>query len=147
MSAKVVVVILLFAVAIGGALSLALFEGGIEYRTVAQLTSPTYEGERVKVKGQVLDIHNDFKPASFTCADIPAEGQQLQPGAPAMQVIYEGDDVPANLKRAAHVTLEGRYDHKRGAFVASNIWTQCPSRYEGKEMTTADGQPPQLAKP
>jgi cytochrome c-type biogenesis protein CcmE len=147
MSAKVIVVILLFAVPIGGALSLALFEGGIEYRTVTQLTSATSEGERVKVKGQVLEMHSDFKPARFTCADIPPEGQQLTPGAPAMQVIYDGDDVPANLKRAAHVTLEGRYDHKRGAFVASMIQTQCPSRYEGQELTTADGNAPQVAKP
>ncbi len=147
MSAKVVAVILLFAVAIGGALSLALFEGGIEYRTVTQLTSATYEGERVKVKGQILDIHNDFKPASFTCADIPPEGQQLAENAPFMNVIYEGDDVPANFKRAAHVTLEGRYDHKRGAFVASMIQTECPSRYAGQELTTADNQPPQVGKP
>ena len=53
-------------------------------------------------------------------------------------MIYEGDDVPGNLKKAAHVTMEGRYDAKRGAFIATMLQTQCPSRYEGKELTTAN---------
>jgi hypothetical protein len=147
MSAKVIAVIVLFAVAVGGALSLALLEGGIEYRTVNQLTADTYSGERVKVKGQVLEIQNEFKPVLFTCADIPPEGQQLAAGATAMQVIYEGDDVPQNLKRAAHVTLEGRYDHKRGAFVASMIQTQCPSRYEGQELVPVNEHESERARP
>jgi cytochrome c-type biogenesis protein CcmE len=139
MSAKIIAVIVLFAVAVGGSVALALWQGGIEYRTVDQLTSDAYSGERVKVKGQVLEIQKEFKPVLFTCTDIPDEGKPLNDKA--IQVIYEGDDVPQNLKRAAHVTLEGRYDHKRGAFVATMIQTQCPSRYEGQELTPAPAQP------
>lgn len=138
MSAKVIIVIILFAAAVGGAVSLALLEGGTEYRTIPELSSGGYGGERVKVKAQVLSVQSQFRPTQFTAVDIPAEGQQL-PGNPAvLQVIYEGDDVPANLKKAAHVTMEGRYDPQRGAFVATLLQTQCPSRYEGKELTTAE---------
>ncbi len=142
MSAKVITIILLFAVAVSGAVTLALYEGGVEYRSVVQLTADSYGGERVKVKAQVLQISSAFKPTVFTCADIPAEGQPLGADARVMTVIYEGDDVPQNLKKAAHVTLEGRYDHKRAAFVATMIQTQCPSRYEGQELT-----PPEPAQP
>ncbi|MCB9894924.1 MAG: cytochrome c maturation protein CcmE [Planctomycetes bacterium] len=142
MSAKVVIVIILFAAAVGGAVTLALQEGGIEYRTVPDLTSGKYSGERVKVKAQVVAVQNQFKPTKFTCIDIPPEGATAPANPEVVQVIYEGDDVPANLKKAAHVTMEGRFDAKRGAFIATVLQTQCPSRYEGKELTTANEADP-----
>jgi cytochrome c-type biogenesis protein CcmE len=142
MSVKIVIVILLFVAAIGGAVTLALYEGGVEYRDVGQLTGSDYDGERVKVKAQVVDILHDFKPTRFTAIDIPPEG--AQPGANARQimVVYEGDDVPQGLKKAAHVTLTGRYDAAKGVFMATEMQTQCPSRYEGKEITEAQAPQP-----
>lgn len=134
MNAKVVVVVLLFAVAVAGAVTLALLEGGVEYRTVGHLLSGSYDGERVKLKGQVLEVQKEFKPAQFTVADIPEGAATGSPAGPVCLVIYEGDDVPQGLKKAAHVTLEGRYDSKRGAFIATLVQTQCPSRYEGQQL-------------
>jgi hypothetical protein len=138
MSVKVVVVIVLFFGAIAGALGLALLEGGIEYRSVQQLLSPAYEGERVKVRAQVVQMHSTFNPTSFTAVDIPPEGQYVPENAPLLLVLYEGNDVPQGLNRAVHVTLEGRYEPERGAFVATMLQTQCPSRYEGMEMTSQE---------
>lgn len=138
MSPKLVIVIVLFAAAVGGAITLALMEGGIEYRTIPELTSDSYDGERVKVKAQVLSMQNQFQPTQFTCFDIPAEGQPAPANPHVIQVIYEGDDVPQGMKMGAHVTMEGRFDAKRGAFVATLLQTQCPSRYEGEKLTTAD---------
>ncbi len=139
MNVKIIIVIALFVAAVGGAVTLALLENGIEYRTVPHLLSDSYGGERVKVKGQVVDVHKEFKPAQFTVADIP-EGSAA-PG-PACVVIYEGDDVPQGLKKAAHVTLEGRYDRARGAFIATLVQTQCPSRYEGQELPSVKSAEP-----
>ncbi|MBZ0135156.1 MAG: cytochrome c maturation protein CcmE [Planctomycetes bacterium] len=138
MSAKLIIVIALFVAAVGGAVTLALLEGGIEYRTIPEITSSNYEGQRVKVRGQVLNVQSEFKPTRFTAMDIPAEGQTAPADPRVIQVIYEGDDVPQGLKKGAHVTMEGRFDSKRGAFVATLLQTQCPSRYQGKELTTAD---------
>lgn len=138
MSVKVVAVIALFVVAVSGAVSLAILEGGVEYRSVNQLQAPAYQGERVKVMGEVVQISRQFNPTVFTCTDIPPEGKQLPPGSPVLTVIYEGDDVPQNLQAAAHVTLEGRYDAERGGFIATMIQTQCPSRYEGQELTPSN---------
>ncbi|MCC6466455.1 MAG: cytochrome c maturation protein CcmE [Planctomycetes bacterium] len=139
MNTKVIVVIVLFVLAVGGAVAFALTQGGIEYRTIPELTTGSYGGERVKVKAQVVEIQSEFKPTRFTAVDIPAEG--AQPGNAICTVIYEGDDVPQGLKKAAHVTMEGRYDAARGAFVATLLQTQCPSRYEGKELTPANVAP------
>lgn len=141
MSTKVIIVVVLFAMAVGGAVSLALLEGGIEYRSIPQLTSSVYDGERVKLKAQVVEVQQEFKPTMFTVIDIPPEGEAPDPNGGVIQVIYEGDDVPQGLKKAAHVTCEGRYDAQRGAFVATLLQTQCPSRYEGKELTAADEEP------
>ena len=138
MSAKLVIVIALFVAAVGGAVTLALLEGGIEYRTIPELTSSNYEGERVKVRAQVLSMQNEFRPTQFTAMDIPAEGEAAPANPRVIQVFYEGDDVPQGLKKGAHVTMEGRFDSQRGAFVATLLQTQCPSRYQGKELTTAD---------
>jgi cytochrome c-type biogenesis protein CcmE len=142
MSAKVVIVIVLFAAAVGGAVTLALMEGGVEYRTIPHLTSGEYQGERVKVKAQVLSMQQQFKPAQFTAVDIPPEGQAVPANPAVLQVIYDGDDVPQGLKMGAHVTMEGRFDAKRGAFVATLLQTQCPSRYEGQKLTTAEESKP-----
>jgi len=138
-SPKVLAVVLVFAAAVGAAVTLALLEGGIEYRTVPELMSGGYSGERVKVKGQVLAVHSTFRPARFTVCDIPEAGS-----GPGMEcrVIYEGDDVPQGLKQAAHVTLEGRFDRARGAFIATLVQTQCPSRYEGQQLPAPEGASP-----
>lgn len=138
MSAKLIIVIALFVAAVGGAVTLALLEGGIEYRTIPELTSNGYDGERVKVRAQVLSMQSEFKPTRFTAMDIPPEGQSAPENPRVIQVVYEGDDVPQGLKKGAHVTMEGRFDSERGAFVATLLQTQCPSRYQGKELTTAD---------
>jgi hypothetical protein len=143
MSAKVVAVIVLFAMALGGAVSFALLEGGVEYRTVPALLSSSYEGERVKVRAEVVRMLNDFKPTVFVAADIPADGARLPADAPSITVEYSGDDVPQGLQRAAHVTLEGRFNRERGVFEATMLQTQCPSRYEGQELVPIDdGQEP-----
>jgi cytochrome c-type biogenesis protein CcmE len=138
-NAKVIVVVLLFAAAVSGAVTLALLEGGIEYRTVPDLLSDSYDGERVKLKGQVLEVQNNFKPARFTVSDIPDGAVQ---SGPACQVIYDGDDVPQGLKKAAHVTLEGRFDRKRSAFIATLVQTQCPSKYEGQQTPAIEDRSP-----
>ncbi|MHC4839933.1 MAG: cytochrome c maturation protein CcmE domain-containing protein [Planctomycetota bacterium] len=138
MNAKLVVVILLFVVAVGGAVTFALYEGGVEYRTIPQLISADYDGERVKVKAQVLSVSSELKPTVFVASDILTEGAKLTTSTPTCRVIYEGDDPPSGLKKAAHVTMEGRFDRERNAFVATSLQTQCPSRYEGEELKPLD---------
>lgn len=147
MNVKLVVVIALFVLAIGGGIAYALTEGGIEYRTVSQVTSDNYDGERVMMKTQVLEVMNDIKPVVFLASDIPAENTKPDPNAPVFKVIYEGDDAPTGLKKAAHVTLTGRFDKERNAFIASKMQTQCPSRYEGEELKPLDNTSSETPSP
>lgn len=135
MNLKIVVIAGLFLVVLAGVLVLALSEGTIEYRTFPEMQSEAYEGERVKVKAQVVEILNDFKPTEFVAVDIaPEDGAGRSLGS--ARVIYHGDDVPQGFKKSAHVTLEGRYNKEKRVFEATIIQTQCPSRYEG------EGPPP-----
>ncbi|MCC6575593.1 MAG: cytochrome c maturation protein CcmE [Planctomycetes bacterium] len=145
MNTKIIIVVLLFAAAVGSAVLFAMTQGGTEYRTFPEMQAATYKGERVKVKAQVVAIESEHKPTVFTANDIvPVTEEERRAHAGralgASRVIYEGDDVPQGFKQACHVTLEGRYDAKRQAFIATTMTTQCPSRYEGQ------GVPPPPAK-
>lgn len=141
MNAKLAIVVALFIIAIGGGVAFALTQGGTEYRTIPQLTADSYDGERVMVKAQVLSISSELSPTVFIATDIIAEGYKLKPNTPTCRVIYEGNDPPGGLKKAAHVTMTGRYDAARNAFVATKLQTQCPSRYEGQELKPLDEMP------
>lgn len=147
MNLKIVAVILLFAVAVGAALAFTFSQGGVEYRTFPELTSENYGGERVKMKVQVTAIESNFNPTIFTAIDLTPEDDASAPsrGRPlgSGRVIYEGTELPQGFKLNCHATVEGRYDVKRGAFVATHIQTQCPSKYEGQEIPP----PPVLPAP
>lgn len=147
MNFKIVVVVMLFVVAVGAAVLFAMTQGGVEYRTFPEMQSAAYKGERVKVKAQVLAIESEHKPTVFTAVDIAPvteDEKRAHAGRPLgnCRVIYEGDDVPQGFKIACHVTLEGRFDAKRGAFVATSMTTQCPSRYEGQVVPPPPGKLP-----
>ena len=109
--------------------------------------SESYGGERVKMKVQVTSIENNFNPTVFNAIDIRPDddpsaatrGRKLGSG----RIIYQGTELPQGFKLNCHATVEGRYDSKRGAFVATHIQTQCPSKYEGQEVPP----PPVLPSP
>lgn len=152
MNAKIAIVVALFVVAVASVVLFAMTQGGIEYRTFPELQSAAYKGERVKVKAQVVAIESEFKPTVFTAQDIPpvTEDEKRAQAGRALghgRVIYEGDDVPQGFQVACHVTLEGRYDPKRQAFVATTMTTQCPSRYEAAGMPPPPGKLPATEKP
>ncbi len=139
MNFKIVVVVMLFVVAVGSAVLFAMTQGGVEYRTFPEVQAAAYKGERVKIKAQVLTIESEHRPTVFTAHDITPvteEEKRARSGRTLgnCRVIYEGDDVPQGFKQACHVTLEGRFDARRGAFVATTMTTQCPSRYEGQAV-------------
>jgi cytochrome c-type biogenesis protein CcmE len=137
MNFKIVAVVVLFAVAIAAALAFTFTQGGMEYRTFPQLTSGNYDGERVKLKVQVISIESIENPAVFIATDIAPDPNDPKANfnAPRGQgkVIYAAP-VPSGFKLGCHATIEGRYDEKKGAFVATNMQTQCPSKYEGQEV-------------
>lgn len=144
MNFKIVAVVVLFAIAIGAALAFTFTQGGMEYRTFPQLTSGDYSGERVKMKVQVISIESIENPAVFVAEDLAPDPNDPKANfnVPRGQgkVIYAAP-VPTGFKLGCHATLEGRYDEKKGAFVATNMQTQCPSKYEGQETPALNEKP------
>ncbi len=144
MNFKIVAVVVLFAVAVGAALAFTFTQGGMEYRTFPQLTGGEYSGERVKMKVQVVSIESIENPAVFVAMDLAPDANDPKANfnVPRGQgkVIYAAP-VPSGFKLGCHATLEGRYDAKKGAFVATNMQTQCPSKYEGQETPALNEKP------
>ncbi|MCC6149309.1 MAG: cytochrome c maturation protein CcmE [Planctomycetes bacterium] len=144
MNIKIVAVIVLFAVAVGAALAFTFTQGGMEYRTFPQVTGSEYGGERVKMKVQVISIESAENPAVFIAEDLAPDANDPKANFNVPRgkgkVIYAAP-VPSGFKLGCHATLEGRYDEKKGAFVATNMQTQCPSKYEGQETPALSEKP------
>lgn len=137
MNAKLIAIIALFVAAVMGAVVFTLSEGGTEYRTFPELQADSYGGQRVRVKSQVTVIEQVGKPTTFLAVDLPpaedAPKSDYARKRGSCRVIYEGSEIPQGFKEGCHATLEGRYDPKREAFIATSMQTQCPSKYEGKQ--------------
>lgn len=144
MNVKIIAVIVLFAIAIGAALAFTFTQGGMEYRTFPQLTGSDYDGERVKMKVQVISIESMENPAVFIAEDLAPDPNDPKANFSVPRgkgkVIYSAP-VPSGFKLGCHATIEGRFDAKKGAFVATNMQTQCPSKYEGQETPALSEKP------
>ena len=138
MNLKIVAVVLLFAVAIGAALAFTFVQGGLEYRTFPELAGTGYAGQRVKMKVQVVAIEATGETTVFHAIDLAPDATDAK-AAPDNRargrgkVIYKGAE-PQGFKLGCHATLEGRFDSGQGAFIATSMQTQCPSKYEGQEV-------------
>ena len=114
--------------------------GGIPEMQVAQLLTSDYEASRtLKVHGILADIESDQRPLKFTVADkadpekkIKVECDRTRPDT--FQVTYD-------------VAVQGTYDADRGVFVAEQIYTKCPSKYEAEDRYKAGTETPEGDKP
>lgn len=77
------------------------------------------------VREKNYDIDNNKKLFSFYMED---------PNGNELKVIYKGT-IPNNFESATSVVVTGKYQN--GYFVASDILTKCPSKYEGEYVSDA----------
>ena len=77
------------------------------------------------VREKNYDIDNEKKLFSFYIED--PQGNELK-------VIYKGT-IPNNFESATSVVVTGKYQN--GYFVAKDILTKCPSKYEGEYISDA----------
>jgi len=80
-------------------------------------------GSWVKEKSYQLDSQNRL----FTFYMKDASGKE-------MKVVYEGS-IPNNFETATSVVVTGQY--KNGYFLAKDILTKCPSKYEEQTKTSS----------
>ena len=77
-------------------------------------------GARVSKESEILVETRPERRVSFVVIDIGNEQKQLP-------VVYQGA-MPDTLKQGRDVILQGSFDGSR--FLANNLVTQCPSKYE-----------------
>jgi cytochrome c-type biogenesis protein CcmE len=124
MNLKVVIAVIVIIVAIVFGAS-SFLESNIEYGTFSKAieTSKKIQVKGEWVKGQPTDF--DIKKSEFHFYLKDEEGKMLP-------VIFNGAK-PNNFEIAKSVVVKGRY--KEGSFLATEILTKCPSKYEAQSPT------------
>lgn len=117
-----------------------LFSGfksdGVYYLTVGEvLSNPEKLNEKgMRVSGEVIPgtITKNTKDRHLVF-DI----MDVEEGGAVMTVDYTGI-IPDTFKEEIHVIIEGNFDIENNKFVAKNLLTKCPSKYEvdAEEETT-----------
>lgn len=109
-----------------------LFSGfksdGVYYLTVGEvLSNPEKLNEKgMRVSGEVIPgtITKNTKERHLVF-DI----MDVEEGGAVMTVDYTGI-IPDTFKEEIHVIIEGNFDIENNKFVAKNLLTKCPSKYE-----------------
>ena len=126
MTAKVIILIALIALAIAGLAYSSSVNSAKSVVTVSSLISAGAKAENVRVGARLssgeISVRVDPQPITEFVVVDPAN-----PTSGEVQVRYE-HPAPDTLKPGRDVILEGSYDGQ--LFVASTLLTQCPSKYE-----------------
>lgn len=129
--ARVRLIVVGVAIAVIGVAAYFVLQGsGQDILTVTQISDGAVEpGVRVKVTGMVIGESWDgsANPMRFDIRDDGTTG-------PDLAVVYPGT-VPSGFGEKTSATLTGVLG-AGGVFEASEMLTQCPSKYESQEPTT-----------
>lgn len=122
---KVLLGIGLIVVALGALMGLALSGSQTYYVTISELTSQpaARSGQQLRVNGRLIGSSVTFDPEKVRLEF------QLRDGEQTMPVVYNGVR-PGNFEDNIEVLVEGQFTE--GVFVAENVLTKCPSKYEAK---------------
>lgn len=122
---KVFLGIGLIVAAMAALMVLGLSKSQTYYVTLEELLSqPDAQGDRqLRVNGRLIGSSVSFDPEKVLLTF------QLREGDRTLSVVHNGVR-PGAFEDDAEVLVEGRYQD--GVFVADNVLTKCPSKYEAK---------------
>ncbi|MGE5507454.1 MAG: cytochrome c maturation protein CcmE [Chitinophagales bacterium] len=122
---KVLLGVGLIVVALAALMGLALSRSQTYYVTLSELTAQpaARAGQQLRVNGRLVGSSVTFDPEKVMLKF------QLRDGQKTMPVVYNGVR-PGNFEDNIEVLVEGQF--KDGVFVAENVLTKCPSKYEAK---------------
>lgn len=118
---KLVIPIALIGVGVAGLLAMGV-AGGVPEVQAREVAAGGYRDGVVKVHGLLHEIQNGERPLRFVLRD--------KDRADALLPIFADKMRPDTFQVGYDVSVEGRWDESRGAFVAHQIYTKCPSKYE-----------------
>ena len=122
---KLVVVAVVFLLGVGTLLFISVLEGSIAVHQVHAIASGEITEECRVEGGKIASIESRADPVKFTVTPEKDPGVTL--------LVVSDRFPPDNFREDIPVSIRGRYDRSRGAFVATEITTACPSKYDGKK--------------
>ena len=123
---KLFLVAVVFLAGVGVLLFMSILEGSISVYTVNDIASGKYAREDCRVEGgKIASIERRASPVEFTVTPEKDPGVTLK--------VVSDKFPPDNFRTDIPVSVRGHYDRSRGAFVATEVTTACPSKYDGKK--------------
>ena len=132
---KVLVPFVLIFAGLGGLIYMGVAQGGIPELQVQQLVAGEYADREVKVHGFLERIESDQRPLRFSVRDKEDPSVVID--------VYADRTRPDTFQEEYDVAVQGRWDPTERRFVAEQIFTKCPSKYEA-EAKEGLGGPQQL---
>ncbi|MGE5553409.1 MAG: cytochrome c maturation protein CcmE [Betaproteobacteria bacterium] len=125
---KILLGIGLIVVAMAALMALGLSRTQTYYVTLEELLAEpaAQAGRQLRVNGKLIGSSVSFDPEQVLLKFDLTDGRRTLP------VTYQGVR-PGSFEDGAEVLVEGRY--RDGIFVAENVLTKCPSKYEAKATT------------
>ena len=136
---RLVIVGSIIFLALGVLVTLAIIEGRIPvYRVnefaealaaeravfTADPATGKESGEECRIDGEILSIQSHTSPLRFTICPPKSPGVTLK--------VESSKNPPDNFKDKTPISVRGRYDREKGAFIATDMTTQCPTKYEAE---------------
>ena len=122
---KLFLVAVVFLLGVGTLLFISVLEGSVAIHQVQEVASGEFIGECRVEGGKIASIESRANPVKFTVTPEKVPGILL--------TVVSDRFPPDNFREDIPVSIRGRYDRSRSAFVATEITTACPSKYDGKK--------------
>ncbi len=116
---------LLIAAGLAGLVTAGIVYGGVPELQVRELVAdPPREGRVVKVHGILHEVRSEGRPLRFVVRDKADASRTMD--------VVSDRSRPDTFQPTYDIAVVGTYDTGRGLFVADQIFTKCPSKYEGE---------------
>jgi cytochrome c-type biogenesis protein CcmE len=122
---KLLVPLALIVAGFLGLLVIGIREGGVPEIQAHELATVAPGGETVRMHGILHEIRSNERPLRFVVRD-KERPDVLVP-------VYADKTRPDTFQESYDIAVDGNWDAARGEFVARQILTKCPSKYESEE--------------
>ncbi len=134
-SVRLAVPFLLIFGGLAGLVAMGVAQGGVPEAQVHQIVAGEFPDREVKVHGFLAAIESAERPLRFSVVD--KENPELR-----IPVVCDRTR-PDTFQETYDVAVQGRWDPEAKHFVADQIFSKCPSKYEAESK--AGQTMPQLA--
>ena len=141
---KLVVPFALIGLGLAGLITMGVIQSGVPELQVAGLVGPTPSsaataGRELKVHGIIESIQSQGRPLRFMVRDKGDEKIKVE--------VVSDRTRPDTFQETYDVAVQGHFDPATKVFTADQIFTKCPSKYEGMQKAGLNNSTSRPADP